>query len=81
MITPEQIRGARAMLNMKRADLAKAADISAQALHSVERGASVARAPTLASIQRALEDAGAQFVGSDQLGLSCRDPYLSSLSE
>jgi hypothetical protein len=26
MITPEQIRGARAMLNMKQADLAKAAD-------------------------------------------------------
>jgi DNA-binding XRE family transcriptional regulator len=57
MITPEQIRGARAMLNMKQADLAKAADISAAALHSIERGAATPRAATSASIQRALEKA------------------------
>jgi hypothetical protein len=35
MITPEQIRGARAMLKLKQADLAKAANLSTAALASV----------------------------------------------
>jgi DNA-binding XRE family transcriptional regulator len=72
MITPEQIRGARAMLNMKQADLAKAADISAAALHSIERGAATPRAATSASIQRALEKAGVEFIPENGGGAGVR---------
>jgi DNA-binding XRE family transcriptional regulator len=72
MITPEQIRGARAMLKLKQADLAKAANISAAALHSIERGAAIPRAATSASIQRALEDAGVQFIPENGGGAGVR---------
>ena len=72
MITPEQIRGARAMLNMKQADLAKAANISTAALHNIERETAIPRAATSASIQRALEDAGAQFIPENGGGAGVR---------
>ena len=72
MITPAQIRGARAMLNMKQADLAKAADISAAALNSIERGKAIPRTSTWVSIRRALEDAGAQFIPENGGGAGVR---------
>jgi DNA-binding XRE family transcriptional regulator len=72
MITPEQIRGARAMLNMKQADLAKAANISTAALHNIERGAAIPRAATSASIQRVLEDAGVEFIPENGGGAGVR---------
>ena len=71
MITPEQIRGARAMRNLKQADLAKAANISAAALHSIEPGVAIPRAGTSASIQRALEDAGVEFIPETEAALAC----------
>ncbi len=56
MITPSQIRGARAMLNLTQAELAAKAGISTTGLNNIERGASDPKASTLAAIQRALEE-------------------------
>lgn len=67
MITPQQIRGARAMLGLTQADLAKAADISATALNNIERGSSDPKASTLQAIQKALEGAGIIFVANGEL--------------
>ncbi len=65
MLTPQQIRGARAMLGMTQADLAARANLSATALNNIERGVSDPRASNLAAIQRALEAAGVEFFRED----------------
>ncbi|WP_309775688.1 helix-turn-helix domain-containing protein [Nitrobacter vulgaris] len=59
--------------------LAKAANLSTAALNSIERGRAIPRPATAASIQRALEDAGAQFIpengggaGTYRFGCSAR---------
>lgn len=72
MITPEQIRGARAMLKLKQSELAKAANLSTAALNSIELGKAIPRPATAASIQRALEDAGAQFIPENGGGAGVR---------
>jgi DNA-binding XRE family transcriptional regulator len=69
MITPEQIRGARAMLNMTQARLAELAGISATALNSIERGASDPKSSTLRAIQSSLETAGIEFLNHGQPGV------------
>jgi predicted transcriptional regulator len=61
MITPEQIRGARAMLGLTQAELAKRAGISTTGLNNVEGGDSDPRASTLRAIQQALESVGVEF--------------------
>jgi predicted transcriptional regulator len=50
MITPAQIRAARALLGWKQTDLAKAADVSEISVKNIERGATDARGSTLAKI-------------------------------
>ncbi len=72
MLTPHQIRGARAMLGMTQADLAARAGLSATALNSIERGASDPRASNLAAIQRALEAAGVEFIPENGGGAGVR---------
>ncbi len=60
------------MLKLKQADLAKAANISTAALNSIERGKAIPRAVTSASIQRALEDAGVEFIAENGGGAGVR---------
>ncbi|MBS7589736.1 helix-turn-helix domain-containing protein [Ancylobacter defluvii] len=72
MITPQQIRGARAMLGMTQAALAAAAGISTTALNNIERGAADPKASTLTAIQRALESAGVIFVAENGEGPGVR---------
>jgi transcriptional regulator with XRE-family HTH domain len=62
MITPAQIRGARAMLELTQKELAERAGLSATALVNIEIGASDPKASSLAAIQAALEAAGAEFI-------------------
>lgn len=57
-ITARQIRAARAMLEVKQRDLAAAAGISLATLNNIEREVADPRSSTLASIERALKDAG-----------------------
>lgn len=58
MITPEQIRAARAMLNIKQSELAEAAGISLATLNNIERGIGDPRASTIHAIESALAVGG-----------------------
>jgi DNA-binding XRE family transcriptional regulator len=62
MITPAQIRGARAMLGLTQKELAERAGLSATALVNIETGASDPKASTIVAVQEALEAAGAEFI-------------------
>lgn len=61
MLSPAQIRAARAMINAKQSELAKASGISLATLNNIERGIGDPRASTLDAIERALANAGVQF--------------------
>lgn len=74
MITMEQIRAARALLDWNQADLAKAAAISKPALANLERGTAQPRMETLNAITRALEDGGIEF--TDGPGVRLRGEVL-----
>jgi transcriptional regulator with XRE-family HTH domain len=62
MITPAQIKAARALVGWKQADLAKAAKLSLTALNNIERGEADPKSSTLLRIQQALEAAGIEFM-------------------
>ena len=68
MITSEQVRAARAALGWSRADLARVAEVGERTLTTIEtqHGAPDGRASTLRKIQRALEDAGIEFIGTPE---------------
>ncbi len=72
MITPGQIRGARAMLGISQAELAKLAEISTTGLNNIENGNADPKASTLKAIQSALETAGIIFVPSNGEGPGVR---------
>lgn len=61
VITPAQIRAARALLRWTQADLAASAGIGVVAVKSFERGRSDPRSSTLAKIEQALDAAGVIF--------------------
>lgn len=61
MITPAQIRAARALINMKQADLAEAAGLSLGTVNNIEREISDPRVSTLTALRRVLENAGVSF--------------------
>jgi predicted transcriptional regulator len=62
VITPAQIRAARAFLDWKQTDLAKAAGISEIALKNIERGKTDPRMSTIAAIEKAFDEAGLVFL-------------------
>ncbi len=62
MITPEQIRAARALLGWQQADLAKKAGISVTGLSNIEMGRTDPKASTLSAIEDALAASGIDFV-------------------
>ena len=62
MIVPAQIRAARALLDWRQIDLAKAAGVSDPTIINFERGATDPRASTLDAMRHALESAGVIFV-------------------
>ncbi|PAP92139.1 helix-turn-helix domain-containing protein [Mesorhizobium wenxiniae] len=72
MISPHQIRGARAMLGLTQAELAKRAGISTTGLNNLESGASDPKASTLRAIQTALESAGVEFIPENGGGAGVR---------
>ncbi len=61
MITIEQCRAARGLLNWTQGDLAEATGISKTSINNFERGLSDAKADTLASIRDAFERGGIEF--------------------
>lgn len=62
MITPAQIRAARALLGWKQTDLAAASGVSEISVKNIERGATDARGSTLGKIQSAFDAAGVVFL-------------------
>jgi DNA-binding XRE family transcriptional regulator len=72
MITTAQIRGARAMLGMTQAELAKRAGISTTAVNNIETGGADPKVSTLRAIRAALESAGVEFTNNGQPGISVR---------
>lgn len=70
IVLGRQIVAARGLVGMSQAELAKQAQISAEALNKIERG--VTKNPhnlTLEAVQRVLEDAGVEFLNSGQPGV------------
>ncbi|HEU5047411.1 MAG TPA: response regulator [Rickettsiales bacterium] len=68
VISIEQIKAARMMLNLKQVDLAKKAGISLATLNNIERGVQTdPKISTMKSIQQALEREGIEFT-ADALG-------------
>ena len=64
LITPEQIRAARALLRMDQTSLAQGAGISVVTLRRLEEqhGLSKVAPATVDQVRRALEKAGAEFI-------------------
>lgn len=62
MITPEQIRAARALLNWSQVQLAEASQIASQSIKNIERGVTDPRLSTAMAIKTTLEKAGVQFL-------------------
>lgn len=65
MITPEQIRAARALLNWKQSDLAEKSGISLPSINNIERNIGSPRLSTLEALRGALQSAGIDFIGNN----------------
>ena len=75
MITVEQIKAARSLLEWNQIDLAKAAGISEHTLKNIERKSSKPRADTMLLIQKTLEEAGIEFI--NEVGVKLRGESLN----
>lgn len=62
MITPAQIRAARALLGWRQTDLANASGVSEIAIKNIERGQTDPKATTLTAIQDAFNKAEVIFL-------------------
>lgn len=73
-ISPEQLRGARAMLGLSREEAAKLAGVSERTLIDFERRAEgrTARKSTLLALKAALEGAGIEFIAENGGGPGVR---------
>ena len=74
MITLSQIKAARALLNWTQDNLAKAADLSLPGINNLERGITSPRKETLSAIEKALSQAGIEFI--DITGVRLKTPDL-----
>lgn len=77
MVTIEQIKAARALLNWTQDDLAKATRLSKPAINTLERRLSNPRQDTLSAIRTALERAGVEF--TDGSGVKLRSAVLKTV--
>lgn len=64
MITIQQIKAARSLLNWKQADLAAISGISVPAIAKIEMGNGNPRQTTLAALKNAFENSGIDFLGT-----------------
>ena len=71
-ITADQCRGARAMLNMKREDLAAVSSVAHSTLSDFETGKRQPHTRTIAAIRAALEAAGVEFIAENGGGPGVR---------
>ena len=78
MITPRQIRAARALLGWSQQELADRAIISLNALTRLERGQVDSRLSTLTAVETALMKGGIEFIAAAEKGEGVRLSRLSS---
>jgi DNA-binding XRE family transcriptional regulator len=71
-ITPEQSRGARAMLGWSREELAARCKVSQATLADFEAGKRSPYARTLVDVRKTLEDGGVIFIGANGEGPGVR---------
>jgi predicted transcriptional regulator len=72
MITPAQLRGARAQLGWSQDDLFRESLVSRPRIGDFELGKRTPQARTVADIVRALESAGIQFFGEGGVELGSK---------
>jgi predicted transcriptional regulator len=74
MLSSDQIRGARAILRLSQADLAKAASVSLETIKRLEAmdGELKVRLDTVTKIKEALEKAGVEFIPENGGGAGVR---------
>jgi transcriptional regulator with XRE-family HTH domain len=72
MITPQQSRAARALLDWSQGFLAEKAGVGIVTVRQLEAGAHVPRRATLDVIRRALESAGVEFIDENGGGAGVR---------
>jgi len=68
MLTPAQLRAARAIVGWSREDLAEKSGMSPQAIREFELGSSDPKMGTVQKWRRAIEQAGVQFIDADETG-------------
>jgi transcriptional regulator with XRE-family HTH domain len=78
MITPRQIRAARALLGWSQQELADKAIVSLNALARLERGTVDARMSTLAAVEKALIKAGVELLSAGEKGEGVRLAFPES---
>lgn len=77
MLTPAQIRAARALLDWSQPDLAKRCGVHVNTIKSFERGRSGPVWDTMSKIERALKKAGVVFIDGTETegpGVRLREP-------
>src|SRR5262245_33161383 len=67
MLTIEQIRAARALLDWSQSDLADKAELSQTGIARIENGTNKPNTSTLEKIADAFENAGIEFIGQNGL--------------
>jgi predicted transcriptional regulator len=72
MITPRQIRAARALLGWSQQQLADKAIVSLNAVTRLEKGKVDSRVSTIAAIERTLSRAGVEFLPAGEKGEGVR---------
>jgi predicted transcriptional regulator len=74
MLSSDQIRGARAILRLSQADLAKAASVSLETIERLEAmdGELKVRLDTVTKIKEALEKGGVEFIPENGGGAGVR---------
>ena len=70
--TPEQCRAARALLGWSQEQLKETANVAKKTIADFERGARMPYERTLRDLQKALEDAGIEFIPENGGGAGVR---------
>lgn len=72
MVTPEQCRAARGLLDWSQQELATRAEVGIVTVRQVESGVTEPRKATLAVIRQAFEEAGVEFIDENGAGPGVR---------
>jgi len=74
LITPEQIRAARALLKWRASDLAAKTDLSLASIQRMEQdqGTDRASAKNVEAVRKTLDEAGVEFIPENGAGVGVR---------